>query len=893
MPLRTPLAVAKLRAPTLGPDIVRRPHVRERLRSGFAGPLTLVTAPAGYGKTTALLGALAEHPGAWGWVSLDAHDNDLPTFVQYVVGAVRTVHPDAGKSTLSLLRQSRQPSPHLVARTLANELAAMPQAFVLVLDEFDEVRDPLVLAFLDALLRLPVAEFRLAIASRHRPGLALGRLRSRGLLAEVHAEQLRFTLGETREFLERSLDVVVPDEIVASVDARAEGWPAGVRLIAQSAARRPGADGLMQALGEVSATAIHEYLWEEVLTDLPAEAQDFLAPTALFDRVCIALAEAALARPIDRDACQRLLEQLAQANVFVVGLDEHGTWFRYHRLFRQALRQRRAERWSPAEQADVLRRASAWFAAQALTEEAVDHALLAGDVDGAAELVERASPDAFNREEWPRVERWLAQLPKNAAQTRPGLLVARAWIRQLRAQTADIPALADAAEALLLSAAVDDPRVRVLGGQISILRGGAKILAGDSRPGLEEVRAGWEQVPTDLVYARRVAISYWAIAAQATGEGASLLRTLEAERAAAEHEMVYAEGLAFGIAYHLLAEGTLHQAAAVMATLLQAVSDDNYALSAAWANFLLGRVYYEQDDLDRAETHFRAVVERRDRAHFLPLQGSQFGLALTLAATGDRVGAEHLLRSVTDAALQTWGPVHLETLRSLRGRLALEHDDVGTAMRWLPPLESDLRFVPVFAVEVPALTRARAALALGSAGVATAAASADALADAFARWHDVPHLVQALAVRALAHDARHERDAALRVLERAVRLATPGGMTRTFLDLGPSMAQLVDALAGAGGGGEHAARLRMAFGRAGAAVPASATGILAEPLTPRETEVLKLLQVRLTDREIAAALHVSRETVHTHTRNLYQKLQVERRRDAVVEALRLGLISEP
>ncbi len=230
-----PLLITKLRPPTLGRNIVQRHLLIETLRQGFDGSLTLLTAPAGYGKTTALVSALAHYGHPWGWLVLDQHDDDLHAFVELAVRAIHTSYPDAGRTTRSLLYQQRRASPELLARTLTNELAALPHGYMLVLDDFDVIQDPLVLAFLDALLRHPTTDLRLAIASRERPELALTRLRSRGVLTEIDANDLRFTLSETQTFLAQMLNAPLPDAVVAALQAQTEGWPAGLRLLTVAA----------------------------------------------------------------------------------------------------------------------------------------------------------------------------------------------------------------------------------------------------------------------------------------------------------------------------------------------------------------------------------------------------------------------------------------------------------------------------------------------------------------------------------------------------------------------------------------------------------------------------------------------------------------------------------
>lgn len=890
------LLVTKLRPPKLGSAIVPRLRLWERLRVGLAGPLTLVTAPAGYGKTTALVAVLTEYTGAWGWLSLDAHDNDLPTFVEYFIAAIQKSFPDAGLSTLSLLRQSRLPSIDFLVRTLANELAALPYGSVLVLDEFNVIQNPLIMAFLDALLCHSTTGLHLVIATRQRPDLMLGRLRTRDLLTEIDARLLRFTLEETQIFLERALSVAIPAEIVTAVDERIEGWPAGLRLFALSAGVIDDPSRVADVLSDEFLSTADAFVWEEVLTRQSDSTQAFLARTSLFDRLCLPLVEAAVAPKLDENA-RDLLDRLAQASMFVIAVDEdkHGTWYRYHSLIRAALRHRLRESLDVADDAALHLRASAWFAEHNFIEEAVDHALQAGATEAAVDLVEAHAIEAFNREECSQVERWLARLPPNVVNSRPGLLIARAWSAHLRGQVGAIPAPLEAAERLLDASPSDERQARADRGQIETLRGIALVLAGEAQPGLAAVQSGWEQLPVECVYARRVAIAYWSLAAQALGEGETNRLMLQAESADFADDPVYAEGVAFGIAYHHLAEGTLDPAYEIMTSLLQAAQPRGFELSIVWANFLLGRVCYEWDDLPTAEAHFRAVLDHRDGANFLPLQGSVYGLALALAAQGEFLPAHRHIDMFTDMAMQTWSPTHLRTLRSLRAQLALRESDLATALRWMSA-DAPPSFIPVFDVEDPTVTRAWTLLMAGSqTSLDAAAISLARLGDAYAAWHDTLHLVPALALHALVLRAQGKQDLALEVLARAVRLGAPGRMSRSFLDFGTPMARLIDELAARQGESEHLIRLQLAFNQNQITERRNDSGRsskLVEPLTPREMEVLKLLKQRFSDREITEVLHISRETVHTHARNIYQKLHVERRQDAVAAALRLGLLPE-
>ncbi len=353
------LLVTKLRPPQLARDFVPRPRLLDRLLEGLDRPLTLVTAPAGFGKTTLIAGVVASFTGPCGWLTVDEHDNHLPTFVEHLVGAIQTTFPDACRSTLGLLRQPRTPSVDLLVRALANELAELPQGTLLVLDEYDVIQNPLVDTLLVGLLRHPTSGLHLVIAARAQPALPLARLRARGQVTEIDAHDLRFSRAEAQAFLDRSLGVALSDEAVAALEAQTEEWIAGLRLMTIAVSQQPDSASVMRMVAGPGPRAVREFLLEEILLRQSPAVQAFLLQTALFDRFCAPLCDAVVVGSATDGGSQLMLEQIERANLFVVALDAHGGWYRYHSLFRDALRQRLEAGTDAAKRAGLQAEASA------------------------------------------------------------------------------------------------------------------------------------------------------------------------------------------------------------------------------------------------------------------------------------------------------------------------------------------------------------------------------------------------------------------------------------------------------------------------------------------------------------------------------------------------------
>jgi LuxR family transcriptional regulator, maltose regulon positive regulatory protein len=399
------LLTTKLNIPPTRPHLVPRPRLVEKLNEGAARPLILLSAPPGFGKTTLLVDWLKQQSLPVAWYSLDERDNDLARFLTYAISAIQAIEAGFGQSTLNRIRARRRQPLESVITSLCNELAALPREIVLVLDDYHLIETQVIHQAMAFLLDHFPQPLHLVIATRADPPLPLARLRARAQLLELRAPDLRFSPDEAAAFLNQQMGLRLTPEQISALDARAEGWIAGLQLAALSIQGHQNVAGFVHAFTG-SHRFILDYLAEEVLQHQSPETQNFLLQTCLLDQIFAPLADAVTRRS---DSAQ-VLAQLERANLFIVPLDDTRQWYRYHHLFADLLAIRLRER--PAEEiAEIHRRASAWYALNGFLNEAVEHALTAQDFEHAVSLIEQAAPALLLRSEDRTLRAWLAALP--------------------------------------------------------------------------------------------------------------------------------------------------------------------------------------------------------------------------------------------------------------------------------------------------------------------------------------------------------------------------------------------------------------------------------------------------------------------------------------------------
>jgi LuxR family maltose regulon positive regulatory protein len=896
MPL--PILTTKLYRPAPPVGLVTRPRLVSRLNDalGMARALTLLSAPAGFGKTTLVSEWMAAHPARLAWLSLDEEDNEPTRFLAYLAAAFNTLQPGAGEAALALLGAPQPPPPRAIVGALINALSTVPgqgAVCVLVLDDYHVIATPLVHEALTFLLDHRPPALHLVITSRADPPLPLSRLRARGQLTELRAADLRFTPEEASAFLNEVMGLNVPPEAVAALEARTEGWIAGLQLAALSIQGRD-SHSLPQFIAAFAGTHRHilDYLAEEVFQRQPPHIQNFLKQTAILDRLCAPLCEAVIGDrglEIRISNLQSLLEHLEHSNLFLLPLDDERRWYRYHHLFADVLRTL-----TPPEQTRPWhRRASEWFVQNGEMGEAMRHALAACDIDFAARLVEEAAGPMLSGGDWRTLLGWFRALPDDAIRARPALSLFYAWALVLTGQTDAAEARLAEAESHQIDSAEWRSQIAAIRGQVAAQRGDIPHAIEHSREALALLREG------DALLRGIVALNLGSIYAT-TGRLADAEPVLaESHRASQIAGNAGSMFSALGtLAQVQLEKGRLRQAAGGLREGLQRSAQMPGPLKVS-VHMLLGTIAYEWDQLEEAGLQLSTGLTLAQQFS-LPESaalGAAF-LAQVRQAQGQIDSALDLVQGAQAAEVSL--PLAHLIVGGLAAQLALARGDLESAGRWqrerAPASDGRDFTTPLRKPDHVALVQML--LAQGR------AAEAEALSGQLARTAEAAGWIHCaipfLALQTVALQAQGKTADAQAALSHALELAEPGGYVRTFVDLGEPMQLLMadfrlkigDPTLRA-----YAGKLLTAFSERAFTQPArsirnhkSKIRSLPEPLSERELEVLRLIAAGDSNREIAAKLVISLGAVKKHLNNIFGKLEAGNRTQAVARARELGLL---
>jgi LuxR family maltose regulon positive regulatory protein len=890
--------------PRLPVDYVARPRLLAALDPGPSGGLTLLVAPAGFGKTTTVAAWAAWTPRPVAWLTISEAERETVAFIDALVASIRTSEPDFGESLLAMREMADLPEAPVIAAALAAELADLPDAVTLVLDDSHRLDDSPAQQVLAELVPMLPDDTRLIVATRRRPAPRNAQLRGPGQLVEIGPPELRFQPADVRDYLRGALDGELSSDAIDVIVRRTEGWPAGVGLVAQILREQGNPDTWVARWQHEAPPEIRDYLFDELLAVQPPTTQTLLLRTAIVDRMCSELCDVLLGDSAPAGGSQAVLEELERTQRLLQPLDAFGQWYRVPDAFRDTLAQRLQTSLGPQGVAELHRRASTWFAAHDLTDEAIEHALAAGDHAGPATLVERSIGPAVELGDFSSIRRRLERLPSETVETRPRLLLGRAWVLVFRARYEAVAATLDRFEALLERNEKDlmGDELTALRAEASAVLTGVAATMGDGPRLMELARRAYDHLPPRDGHARARAQSMIGIAYHLLGDTDAGLRFLET----AYSEEAEAAGLGalhalWGMAYvSLLAARPL--AAREAARRMLAVCPADNAFVRAWMHLTHGQASYELGRLAEAREHFLAVDQLGHAAPRGLLHTSLLKLARIEQLDGNVDEAWTTLQAVEALPDVAHSRRLLTMVHTVAAQLAFETGDFEAARSWLHATGPSPALMGLESFSgAPTLTRARLLAATGDDNsLDEAAATLDALGKAASSMNDLLLTLGVEAVRGLLCQARGDLDAALHHVGRAVALAAPGGLVRTFVDLGPPMHGLLAELAQRSEVPDlYVVRLLAAFPpRPALLVQADLPHAGSSPdpdpieaLTRREAEILQLLEARLSIAEIAVPLGLSTDTVKRHTQIIYRKLMIGTRRAAIVRARTLGLLT--
>ncbi len=914
------ILAAKLYIPPPRPGIVPRRGLIERLNAGLAMgcKLTLISASAGFGKTTLVSEWIASCGRAVAWLSLDEGDSDPVRFTAYLVAALRMIEPGIGSEQLAALQSSQPPPADAILTSLLNEISALPKPFLLILDDYHLVDGQAVDQALTFLIEHQPPQMHLVITTREDPSLPLARLRARGQLSELRAADLRFTPAEAAEFLNRTMGLKLAAEEVAALETRTEGWIAGLQLAALSMQGQQDVQGFIQAFAGEHRFIV-DYLVEEVLQRQPEAVRNFLLQTSILDRLNGPLCDAVTGQ----SGGTARLQSLQRGNFFLIPLDDKRNWYRYHHLFAEFLRMHLL-----AEQPDQVpilhRRASEWYGQHGAPGDALHHALAAQDFERAADLIEHALPIMRQSRQEATLLGWFQALPDEVYQHRPvlsahyaGTLLQNGQFEGVESRLREAERWLDTPAALHEKPAyADEEEFQRLPSTVAMYHAAIALAQCDVANTMKYARQVLALAHEDFM--RGAALSLLGLAYWTAGDLETAYRMYGEGMAYLQKEGYISDviGGSVTLADLRIIQGRLREAMKIYERGLQLASKPGMPPLRGAADMHVGMsdLYRERNDLDAATQHLLKSKELGE-LNGLPKNPYRWRVAMARiqAAQSDLEGAIELLEEAEPLYVGDFAP-NSRPLHALKTRLWIAQGRLGEALGWARErglsVEDELSYLREF--EHITLARIRLAQHKHDHAASPLRETITFLARLLKAAEEggrIGSVIEILLLQALAHQLRGDLSTALSPLERALTLA--GGPTgaeeyvRIFLDEGPAMQKLIAECRMQSA--ELSTQLRMyadklltAFNqkeetKAQEATPPFPTPhsplpALVEPLSQRELELLRLFKTELSGPEIAQELVVALSTIRTHTKSIYSKLNVNSRRAAVNRAAELGLI---
>lgn len=913
--MSAPILATKLFLPPPRLKAVPRPRLIERLNEGISSnhKLTLISAPAGFGKTTLVSEWAAGCGKPVAWLSLNEGDNDPARFMAYLTAALQTLGTNVGKGAMGMLQGSQSPPNEAVLTTLLNEITTIPHHFLLVLDDYHLIDSQPVDQSLTFLLDHLPPQMHLVIITREDPTLPLARLRARNQLTELRATDLRFSPSESAEFLNAVMGLNLSAEDIAALEARTEGWITGLQLAAISMQGRADTTNFIKAFTG-SHRFVLDYLVEEVLQRQPEHIHGFLLQTSILDRLSGPLCDAVTGQEDGKG----MLEALERGNFFVVPLDENRQWYRYHHLFAEVLQAHLMET-QPDQVSSLHRQASTWYEQNDLPSDAIHHALAAEDFERTAGLIERTYPimdNSFQSTVWLS---WVKALPDELIRDRPVLSVDYAWaLTDLGELEASESRLQDAERWLEPEkqpercagrmVVVDNEQFRSLPAKIAQARAYHAMAQGDIPGTIKYAELVFDLCPEEDQMMRagttvQLGMAYWA---NGDLDAAHKAMTEWVNHNQRTGNILFMIASTFVLADIRVAQGRLREAIRTYQQALRLATEYDQPADHITAPLYLGLalLYHETGEQDAAAQHLKKSAELGDQTTLVdwPCRW-RLAQARFKEAEGDPEAALELLDEAKRVYVRNPIP-DLYPIEASKARVYVRQGRLSEALSWVHSRGLSVDDELSYLGEFEHITLARVLYLRDQA--ATSAYEACALLDRLLKAAEEGarqgSVIEILALKALTQQAQNNLPQARASLERALRLAKPEGYIRLFVDEGEAMRllildfrlwldqqsheqkhQLID----------YADRLLSEFTKPAATAHSKvndAQFTMIEPLSQRELEVLQLISQGLSNSEISERLFLSLSTVKGHNYVIFDKLQVQRRTEAVARARELGLL---
>lgn len=895
------LIATKNHRPIPSRDTLLRPELFGRLDSGAEKNLTLISAPAGYGKSVTVSTWLQQSTIKYAWLSLSKGDDELLLFFQYVIAAVTKVFPDTCYTTSLLLTAEHELEPDKIAESIINDLEAIDDSFVLVLEDYGYIHSQEIHDVIDTLIQFCPRKLQLLITTRRDPPFSLKSLRAAGKMVELRQRDLMFSEAETILFFNNTIGRKIENVQASIIAERIEGWAAGLRLLSLALAGKDISQSMLRELLS-DPREITEYLMAEVLANQPENIRQVLLATSILRRFNNKIIQHLV--PPARDNSD-ILTYIIEANLFCIPLDHNEQWYRYHHLFQDLLLYRLHLLHSDEDVRELHREAAVWFDENGISEEAVHHYLEIGDSTSAYGVLETHSRELMNYEHWSRLNRLVKLLPQNQklVQT-PGVLIARAFLAENRFRHGESLDLIEKLESLYLDPVSKSCFRDTDVAQLNALLAMKYFFLVDGEKSRASARKALSMLPENYSSARGFAHVLSALAGQLLGDSQSTLKELTEALTSYEFINSTLKGrILLGFCFIYWLSGDLENLKSLAVEYYTFAISAHLKESQYFALYFLGLTNYQTNNIAEAEINFN---EARTNDHYLNINSFAHCLIM-LAMVRARKGEYDAAMQITEQLVKTGYDLANEGLlmlaKAFKAELALELGRKKLVNQWLSQLEPD-QVSPVFRMYTPYITEVKATLLVGEEreleqlGVRLAK-----FLKFFSETHNIPMLINLYAVAAVLSEKEGKKKDADRLLNRSIALASPGRFINIFRGLGPEFPELLHRQFKSSINpdylkllSENVAPLKQPKETApphGQSIPKRSisdpggNGLL---LSNREFEILTLLANRYTNKEIANELFISVNTVKRHAVNIYNKVGAHGRQEAVARARDLNLI---
>jgi LuxR family maltose regulon positive regulatory protein len=892
----------KINLPALRHHLVSRKKMLDVISSGLrdAHKLTLISAPAGFGKTTLVSEWIDSGKIPAAWISLEEGDSDPSRFLTYLIVALQTLITGVGDGVLAALQSSQPISAKDLLTTLLNELSSTEDDFILVLDDYHTIDSKAVDELLTFFVENIPPQMHLIITTREDPPLPLARLRARNQLTEIRAADLRFSEGEAAEFLNQVMGLSLSAENIAVLERRTEGWVAGLQLAALSMQGKADINEFIRSFSGANQFVL-DYLLEEVLQKQTESMQEFLLRTSILNRLSGSLCNAV----DENSSAQETLETLEHDNLFVIPLDDERKWYRYHHLFRDLLRQRLSQKYGRDEIANMHIRASEWFEREGEIGEAFQHAMSAADVERAARLLENSwlgMDETFQTGTWLG---WTNQLPLSVRRVRPVLLTQMGWAHMDAGNAETSESCLKDAEISLQNpleelVVVEREQFRTLPARIAIARAFNASVQGRFADTIRYAETALDLIPDDQPFMQAQAASILSTSNWANGDLETAYKYMSGFVTASlsEGNIMFAIASSFGKAVILVTQGRLRDAMPVYYSALELAETHHAEDFTAQHHLGLGLLHHEMGEDERAAPHLQKAFALGDHTNTVDwAYNKRRAQAYLKESEGDLDATLHLWDEAARVYVRTPIP-DLRPVDAMKARIYIKQNRLDKAQAWASRSGLSLYDAPDFLHEFERLTLAKIVLAdsPNEQQIVDVLKLLDAQLKLAQKQNRLRSQIEILTLQTLALHTKGEAAQAMSVLEQALQLAEPEGYLRIFINEGETVRSLID-------------NLRLTIGRAGHPLLGYIAGFsqptksqeqkskihnrqseMIDPLSERELEVLRLIAQGLSNQEITQKLVVALSTVKGHNLRIFAKLQAKSRTEAVARARELGLL---